>query len=182
MNALEEIRKKESEIELQFRPVTEMYSILETYIPEQMEKEETDVSSILDKDWAKLVIDAEAVRNSLQGQQAEFKKSLIIGIYNLIVDVEDFRKNFEKNGPMVAGIEPKEALNRLRMFSDEYSVRKRKYDSYFAGETLFGLPHQSYPALEETRKEIELLDKLYSLYSKVKDTIARWREIPWSEI
>jgi dynein heavy chain len=100
----------------------------------------------------------------------------------LIVDVEDFRKNFEKNGPMVPGIEPKEALNRLRMFSDEYSVRKRKYDSYFAGETLFGLPHQSYPALEETRKEIELLDKLYSLYSKVKDTIGRWREVPWTEI
>ncbi len=182
MYALEEIRKKESEIELQFRPVTEMYSILETYLPDLMEKEESDVSSILDKDWAKLVIDAEAVRNQLQGQQAEFKKSLIVGINNLIVDVEEFRKNFEKNGPMVAGIEPKEALNRLRMFSDEYSVRKRKYDSYFAGETLFGLPHQSYPALEETRKEIELLDKLYSLYSKVKDTIARWREVPWSEI
>ena len=42
---------------------------------------------------------------------------------------------------MVPGIEPKEALNRLRMFSDEYSVRKRRYDSYNAGETLFGLPH-----------------------------------------
>jgi len=27
-----------------------------------------------------------------------------------------------------------------------------------------------------------LLDKLYSLYSKVKDTIGKWREIPWSEI
>ena len=141
MYALEEIRKKESEIELQFRPVTEMYSLLETYHPVLMEKEETDVSSILDKDWAKLVIDAEAVRNQLQGQQAEFKKTLIVGINILIVDVEEFRKNFEKNGPMVPGIEPKEALNRLRMFSDEYSVRKRKYDSYFAGETLFGLPH-----------------------------------------
>lgn len=141
MYALEEIRKKESEIELQFRPVSEMYSLLETYLPEIMDKEESDVSSILDKDWAKLVIDAEAVRNQLQGQQAEFKKSLIVGINNLIVDVEDFRKNFEKNGPMVPGIEPKEALNRLRMFSDEYSVRKRKFDSYFSGETLFGLPH-----------------------------------------
>ena len=43
---------------------------------------------------------------------------------------------------MVPGIEPKEALNRLRMFSDEYSIRKRKFDTYFAGETLFGLPHQ----------------------------------------
>ena len=68
MYALEEIRKKESEIELQFRPVTEMYALLETYLPEVMEKEESDVSSILDKDWAKLVVDAEAVRNSLQGQ------------------------------------------------------------------------------------------------------------------
>jgi dynein heavy chain len=27
-----------------------------------------------------------------------------------------------------------------------------------------------------------LLDKLYNLYSKVKDTIAKWREIPWSDI
>jgi hypothetical protein len=44
-----------------------MYALLETYLPEVMEKEESDVSSILDKDWAKLVVDAEAVRNSLQG-------------------------------------------------------------------------------------------------------------------
>lgn len=83
---------------------------------------------------------------------------------------------------MVPGIEPKEALNRLRMFSDEYSVRKRKYDSYNAGETLFGLPHQDYPALKETSKEIELLDKLYNLYSKVKDTIGKWRDILWNDI
>ena len=78
---------------------------------------------------------------------------------------------------MVPGIEPKEALNRLRMFSDEYSVRKRKYDSYFAGERLFGLPNTSYPELDETRKEIELLDKLYNLYSKVKDTISKWKDV-----
>jgi dynein heavy chain len=51
------------------------------------------------------------------------------------------QKNFEKNGPMVPGIESKETLNRLRIFYDEYSVRKRKYDSYFAGETLLGFSH-----------------------------------------
>lgn len=65
MFALEEIRKKESEIELQFRPVTEMYSLLETYLPEVMEKEEMDAKSILEKDWAQLVIFAENVRNEL---------------------------------------------------------------------------------------------------------------------
>jgi len=34
----------------------------------------------------------------------------------------------------------------------------------------------------KTANEIELLDKLYSLYSKVKDTISKWREIPWADV
>lgn len=182
MHALEEIRKKDSEIEIQFRPVIDMYALLDTYIPEIMEKEEMDPQTILEKDWGQLVQQAVSIRNELQGQQANFKKSLILGINVLVDDVLDFRKNFEKNGPAVPGIEPKEALNRLRMFSDEYSIRKRKFDSYHAGESLFGLPNQSYPALVETSKQIELLDKLYNLYSKVKDTISKWKDIPWTEI
>jgi len=66
---------------------------------------------------------------------------LIEGINALVIDVQEFSQNFEKNGPKVQGIEPREALNRLRMFADEYSIRKRKFDSYHAGEKLFGLPH-----------------------------------------
>ena len=83
---------------------------------------------------------------------------------------------------MVPGIEPRDALERLRKFTEEFSVRKRKFDSQFAGEALFGLPHTPYPDLVKTEMEIELLDKLYSLYSKVKDTIARWKEVQWVEI
>jgi len=83
---------------------------------------------------------------------------------------------------MVKGLHPKEALNRLKQFKEEYSIRKRKFDTYNAGETLFGLPHQNYPQLTDTAKEIELLDKLYSLYSKVKDTIGNWKDINWGEI
>ena len=111
-----------------------------------------------------------------------YKMNLMKGIKALVIDVREFRTNFETKGPTVPGLEPREALNRLRMFSDEYSIRKRKFDSYFNGETLFGLPHTQYPLLTKTAQEIELLDKLYSLYSKVKDTIAKWREIPCSEI
>ena len=47
MSALEEIRKKQSDIDIQFRPILEMYSLLETYLPETTEKEEADASSIL---------------------------------------------------------------------------------------------------------------------------------------
>jgi len=36
--------------------------------------------------------------------------------------------------------------------------------------------------LEETSKEIELLNKLYNLYSRVKDTIGKWKDIQWIDI
>jgi dynein heavy chain len=182
MHALEEIRKKESDIDLQFRPVTEMYNLLELNLTNAMDKDEVDTKSILEKKWKELVQLAETTRNSLQGKQSRFKKTLIEGVKHLIVDVEEFRKNFEEHGPMVAGIAPREALNRLRIFSEEYQVRKRRYESYHSGETLFGLPHQSYPALDQTSKEIELLEKLYNLYSKVIETIANWKVISWPEI
>lgn len=83
---------------------------------------------------------------------------------------------------MVPGIPPKEALDRLKRFSEEYGVRKRKFDINFAGETLFGLPHQSYPELVKTNKEIELLSRLYNLYSQVLETINGWQDIMWTEL
>jgi dynein heavy chain len=65
MNALEEIRIKESEIEIDFRPVIDMYRLLEVYIPEIMEKEEVDPQVILDRDWSNLVKQAQSVRDEL---------------------------------------------------------------------------------------------------------------------
>lgn len=182
MSALEEIRRKNSDIDLQFRPVTEMYNLLEIHLTQAMDKDEGDAQNALEKKWAELLQIAETTRNSLQGQQSKFKQTLIQGIKHLIVDVRDMRKNFEEKGPMVPGIAPREALNRLRTSSEEYQVRKRRYESYYAGETLFGLPHQAYPALEETSREIELLEKLYNLYCKVIEVVGSWRSIPWLEI
>jgi hypothetical protein len=40
-----------------------MYALLETYLPEVMEKEEMDAKSILEKDWTQLVQYAEVIRN-----------------------------------------------------------------------------------------------------------------------
>jgi len=150
MQALEEIRKKQAEITLQFRPISAMYNLLEDRFPDIIEKEEADSKSTLEKDWEILVANAEVKRNDMQGEQAAFKRDLIGGIEHLVVDVKEFRVKFDTEGPAVDGIEPREALNRLRMFADEYSVRKRKFDSYFAGENLFGLPHTDYPELVKT--------------------------------
>jgi dynein heavy chain len=43
------------------------------------------------------------------------------------------------NGPMVENISPKEAMERLRRFEDEFSVKNKFYKIYQSGEHLFGL-------------------------------------------
>jgi dynein heavy chain len=147
-----------------------------------MDRDELDSKKVLEKDWDELVNKAFTVRDTLHVEQAEFKKQLIRNIDALIIDVQKFRTEFVEHGPMVPNLEPAEALNRLKNFNEEYSVHARKYHSYFSGETLFGLPHQPYPDLEQTKNELEKLDKLYTLYSKVTDTITKWHECPWTEI
>mgnify|MGYP004537244597 FL=1 len=64
MHALEEIRKKESEIDIDFRPVIDMFALLEnsSYMENKEQKgDEMDASAILDKDWAGLVRQASEV-------------------------------------------------------------------------------------------------------------------------
>jgi dynein heavy chain len=107
---------------------------------------------------------------------------LVENIEDLVINVKVFREDFEKNGPMQADLSPGEALNKLKDFKEQFSVHNRKYISYKAGELLFALPHESYPALYKTEKELEKLDKLYTLYLKVTETITRWQETPWLEI
>ena len=41
---------------------------------------------------------------------------------------------------MVPGIDPMEAVDRLKKFQQIYEVRKRKKENYTLGEELFGLP------------------------------------------
>jgi dynein heavy chain len=68
MHALEEIRRKESEIDIDFRPVIDMFALLEnsSYMENKEQKgDELDASSIIDKDWASLVKQASEVQDGL---------------------------------------------------------------------------------------------------------------------
>ena len=182
MRTLEDIRKKESQIEMELRPVNEMYDLLDLYLPNTLDVQDREERDFLKKTWKKLLQEADDCRKNLQVRQTEYKRALILGVKNLVGDVKEFRRDFEANGPMVIGIPPREALDRLKRFSDEYLVRKRKFDINYAGENLFNLTHKSYPELEKTNQEISLLKKLYNLYQDVLETINTWREIQWSQV
>ena len=114
MQALEEIRQKQSEIALQFKPINDMYALIDNHFSNIMDKDEMDSKTAMQTNWESLVGRSENIGNELQGQNADFKMSLVKGVKALVIDVKDFRHNFETKGPTVPGLEPREALNRLR--------------------------------------------------------------------
>ncbi len=83
---------------------------------------------------------------------------------------------------MVAGLVPMEAAERLNKYKRMFGENKRKWDSYVEGEMLFGLPITKYPELEETQREIDLLDKLYGLYVNVVQTIKGYGNLVWADV
>jgi dynein heavy chain len=147
MLTLQEVRAKQSEIELEFVPIEHMYKILDEHLPNIMDKEEQDARAMLHKNWLDLLQESETKQEELALKQIQYRKDLIKTVNAFKKDVVKFRAEYERSGPMVRGIPPREAVERLKRFREEYDVRGRKQGIYYVGEDLFGVPHQQYPAL-----------------------------------
>ena len=124
-----------------------------------------DARTYLESKWNQLIKLSERIGKDLSVQQTQYLKTLKTDVKELVRDITDFRADYERNGPMVEGISPKEAIERLKRFDEQYEVREQQYKINKKGQELFGLQRQTYPALEKTKFELTNLKKLYNLYS-----------------
>ena len=100
----------------------------------------------------------------------------------LKIDVKDFRKDFELNGPMRPGMSPMDAAEALKKYQRYFETYERKWTTYSEGEQMFALFITEYPELDQTRKELGLLEKLYSLYTETTNTITGYADILWTDV
>ncbi|CAM9244386.1 unnamed protein product [Chrysoparadoxa australica] len=183
MNLLKEVRARESGIDMEINPISNMYQMLEHHLGNDfMEKEEIDKKTVLRSNWTKLIRHAESRADELSKTQISFKRGLIRNIRDFAKDVTNLRNDFVKNGPMVQGIPPVDAVERLNRFKEEFKIRERKYDLYQGGEELFALPKTDYPDLEKTKKELKLSDQLFGLYVDVRETLSEWKQVLWTDV
>lgn len=98
-----------------------------------------DSKSMLKKNWDELISKAEQKAKELQKTQNIYLRQLKNNIKKFHQDIYEFRKLYEETGPMVEGIPPIEAMERLRKFSNEKDVREKFYQINKRGEDLFGL-------------------------------------------
>ncbi|XP_074730338.1 dynein axonemal heavy chain 5 isoform X3 [Strix uralensis] len=181
MSALKEIRELQISIDSQVGPIEESYALLNKY-GLLVAKEETEKVDCLHYTWEKLLVRANEVQNELIALQPNFRGELIRAVKTFTEDCAQFYSDYDQNGPMVVGLEPQEASDRLTMFQNRFDNLLRKYITYTGGEDLFGLPVTQYPQLLEIKKQLNLLQKLYNLYNNVIDTVSGYYDILWSEL
>lgn len=84
--------------------------------------------------WSNLIDLSEKIGKNLAVEQTQYLKTLKKDIKVLVKDITDFRTDYEKNGPMVEGIIPKEAIERLKRFDEQYEVREHQFKINYKGE------------------------------------------------
>eukprot|EP01029_Cantina_marsupialis_P009141 TRINITY_DN2137_c0_g3_i1.p1 TRINITY_DN2137_c0_g3~~TRINITY_DN2137_c0_g3_i1.p1 ORF type:complete len:3476 (-),score=1129.85 TRINITY_DN2137_c0_g3_i1:3796-14223(-) len=183
MDVLREIRQRESAVEMEIVPILDMYQMLDNYLPaDSMTQEERDQRTQVRSAWRRLVDFAEEVTDGLSNIQGKFKRQLMGDIRSFIDAQKGFRKEFLSVGPMVTGISSQEAIRRLKQFNERLGIMERKLETYQAGEDLFALRPTQYPELVQTKRELGLLGRLYTLHGSVNETVDQHSRMLWSAV
>ncbi len=181
MASLESLRGTEAEIDHRIVPLEEMYVMLarnEVHVS----TEEVEAFESLRYKWTQLTGLAQKQSDHISELQPAFKQELITTVGAFVEDVAAFKTDYDERGPMVPGLAPREAAERLKEFQAAFEDRDRSWTAYRSGEELFGMPQTEFPALVQMRKELKLLNALYGLYSDVLSTVSGYAEILWSDL
>ena len=137
-----ETQKTMREIEIGFEMDIEMVEnafALITKFGFQATKEDNDMVKNLNLTWQELRIKAMKTQEVLLNVQAHFQRELIKDLGLFQTKVEDFVVDYNKNGPMQDGLQPKEASDILLMFQNTFDTLWSEHAGYTVGEELFGL-------------------------------------------
>ncbi|XP_040552361.1 dynein axonemal heavy chain 5 isoform X2 [Gallus gallus] len=181
MEALKEIRENEVKIDMTVGPIEESYSVLQRYnlLFQDRNLERVDGLAYA---WKSLNTQALQVEDLLLKVQPGMKTDLLRGVQRFQTDTAEFCKDYNEKGPSEENVPPHEACERLQLFQAKFDELWTKYISLSGGEELFGLPITEYPELHKIKRELSLLQKLYSLYNSVIASISGYNEMLWSDL
>ncbi|KAJ1525369.1 hypothetical protein ONE63_010185 [Megalurothrips usitatus] len=181
METLKKIRDQEVDMELRIDPIEEAFNVITRYdLP--VDREDLEQVDSLRYTWQRLQGRALDVTVTLLNMQPAFQDDLRRNLDRFHQDNVDYCHEYRTSGPMMPGLTPREASDRLILFQNRFDGMWRKLQAYQSGEELFGLSITDYPELAQIRKELNLLQKLYKLYNDVIDRVSSYYDIPWGEV
>ena len=180
-----ETQKAMREIEINFEMDIEVVENAFALIAKfgfQASKEDNEMVKNLSITWQELRLKAMKTQEELLNVQAHFQKELIKDLGTFQLKVNDFVTDYNVNGPMQEGLDPKQASDILLMFQNTFDTLWNQHVGYTVGEELFGLDHIDQPSLNVIKKELNLLQRLYKLYNDVIDSVNGYYKILWNQV
>jgi len=150
MAALKQFRDNEIRIDMAIQPIEECYAMLQKHEID-VPREEIEKCDSVRYSWEKLKQLTIQKSHTLLEIQSKYKNELKKDVAVFVEVTNRFNEDYLRDGPGVAGINPREASDRLFMFQNQFEGLFRKYTTYTNGEELFGLPITEYDRLLEIK-------------------------------
>uniref|UniRef100_A0A1I8HNF8 DHC_N2 domain-containing protein n=1 Tax=Macrostomum lignano TaxID=282301 RepID=A0A1I8HNF8_9PLAT len=152
-------------------------------LPPQPARSEIEECSGLRDSWQRLTQLADQVRMQLlKDHRSHFEQELDKQVKNFVVEVIQFRNQFDAQGPFVPDIEPLDAVKRLHRFQEVYDKLSRKRQTLDSVSKLFGIITKSFDELDRTGEELVLLNQLYDLFQKFIRFDEAFRQELWEDV
>ncbi|XP_033076049.1 dynein heavy chain 10, axonemal [Trachypithecus francoisi] len=173
-----EIRSKSLVMELRYRDVQERYRTMAMYnlFPPDAEKELVDK---IESTWSNLFNDSVNVEHALGDIKRTFTEITRGEIMNYRVQIEDFAKRFDSEGPGSVGDDLDKGVELLGVFERELARHEKSRQELANAEKLFDLPITMYPELLKVQKEMSGLRMIYELYEGLKVAKEEWSQTLW---
>uniref|UniRef100_A0A3B3YBZ9 AAA+ ATPase domain-containing protein n=1 Tax=Poecilia mexicana TaxID=48701 RepID=A0A3B3YBZ9_9TELE len=176
MATLSKLREEEIHIDMTLINIKEAYEIL-TRSEADITKKEVEGVCVLNTFFTELQTKARSVQEVLIIMQPNFKQDLLECVTVFKEDVGTYM-----DGPLVQGIAPQVASQRLQAFQARFEDLWKNFTTYTSAEQLLGLPVTQYDSLLLKKKELDLLQKLYGLYDAVMSKIDGYYKILWTSL
>ncbi|XP_035999780.1 dynein heavy chain 8, axonemal [Fundulus heteroclitus] len=181
MGTLAKLREAEIQIDMTLISIQEAYEVL-TKSEAEVTKAEVEGVHNLSRFYTGLQSKARSVQDELVRLQPNFKEDLLQCVTVFKKDVDTYLKEYDSEGPLVQGIAPQTASQRLQAFQARFEELWKRFTTYTSAEQLLGLPITEYDSLLVKKKELDLLQKLYGLYNAVMTKIDGYYSILWTNL
>ncbi|RKO94122.1 dynein heavy chain and region D6 of dynein motor-domain-containing protein [Blyttiomyces helicus] len=181
LGVIAEIRGSSEDVESKYIDVMEGYRTLLMYNI-QPDPAELSAATALPEAWKAMLELAAQVDDSLIPVKSKFTETTTSQVRDFRCDLRKFKEEFMTNGPGAMDLDMERGLSLLKAAKEEATAFASKRDGLVHAEKLFNLTITSYPELVELESEIKELEKIYELYTEVKEAINSWSTTLWSNL
>ncbi|KAG1684351.1 Dynein heavy chain 5, axonemal [Nymphon striatum] len=178
---INEVNRISIDTERKISNIEEVYGMMTKFCL-HVDNDEIDQVDNLAYLWRQLLNKCYHKQDHLRVVNNSFKIQLICNVETFCADCDQFYAEYSTSGPMVKGLTPSEASDRLIVLQDQFEALWRQYQSFSYGQQLFGLVATDFTQLHKIKKELMLLGKLYKLYNDVTGKVSIYYQTLWMNV